>query len=138
MPRATATSWTTSGSSCAWPRRALAWPTGTAWAGNSSSVGGWPAPPATARFPSPRGIDRRAGGERALVQAEAFRLSVLLMHGSADRIIDPQATQAFYDRAGSPDKTLRIWPGLFHETHNEPAWEQVVAVSTGWARAHAG
>jgi alpha-beta hydrolase superfamily lysophospholipase len=84
------------------------------------------------------GIDLLDGGERALVQAEAFRLPVLLMHGSADRIIDPQATQAFYDRAGSPDKTLRIWPGLFHETHNEPEWEQVVAVSTGWARAHAG
>ena len=60
------------------------------------------------------------------------------MHGSADRIIDPQATQAFYDRTGSNDKTLRIWPELFHETHNEPEWEQVVAVSTGWARAHAG
>jgi alpha-beta hydrolase superfamily lysophospholipase len=84
------------------------------------------------------GIDLLDGGERALAQAEAFRLPVLLMHGSADRLIDPQATQSFYDRAGSPDKTLRLWPGLFHETHNEVEWEEVVAVSTGWARAHAG
>ena len=84
------------------------------------------------------GIDLLDGGNRALVQAGAFRLPVLLMHGSADRIIDPRATQLFFDRAGSDDKTVRIWPGLFHETHNEAEWKKVVAVSTGWARAHAG
>lgn len=84
------------------------------------------------------GIDLLDGGEQALAQAADFRLPVLLMHGSEDRIIDPQATQLFYDRAGSPDKTLRMWPGLFHETHNELEWEKVVEVSTGWARAHAG
>lgn len=84
------------------------------------------------------GIDLLDGGERALAQAADFRLPVLLMHGSQDRIIDPQATQLFYDRAGSPDKTLRLWPGLFHETHNEVGWEKVVEVSTGWALAHAG
>jgi alpha-beta hydrolase superfamily lysophospholipase len=84
------------------------------------------------------GIDLLDGGERALARAEAFRLPVLMMHGSADRLIDPQATQLFHQRASSPDKTLHLWPGLFHETHNELEWEKVVAVSTGWARAHAG
>jgi alpha-beta hydrolase superfamily lysophospholipase len=84
------------------------------------------------------GIDLLDGGNRALDQAETLRLPILLMHGSADRIIDPQATQLFFDRAGSADKTVLIWPGLFHETHNEAGWQEVVAVSTGWARAHAG
>jgi alpha-beta hydrolase superfamily lysophospholipase len=84
------------------------------------------------------GIDMLDEGERALNQAAAFRLPLLLMHGSADRISDPKATKLFYERAASADKTLRIWPGLFHETHNEPEWESVVEVSTGWARSHAG
>jgi alpha-beta hydrolase superfamily lysophospholipase len=84
------------------------------------------------------GIDVLDGGERALAQAGTLRLPLLLMHGSADRIIDPQATQLLYDRAGSPDKTLRLWPGFFHEPHNEPEWEQVVAVATGWAQSHTG
>lgn len=84
------------------------------------------------------GIDLLDGGEGALAQAGGFRLPLLLMHGSADRITDSSATQRFHDAAASPDKTLRLWPGLFHETHNELNWEDVVAVSTGWARAHAG
>jgi alpha-beta hydrolase superfamily lysophospholipase len=84
------------------------------------------------------GIDLLEGGKRALEQAGDFRLPVLLMHGSADRLIDPQATQLFFDRAGSADKTVRLWSGLLHETHNEAEWQEVVALSTGWARAHSG
>jgi alpha-beta hydrolase superfamily lysophospholipase len=84
------------------------------------------------------GIDLLDGGEGALAQAGGCRLPLLLMHGSADRLTDPGATQLFHDAAASTDKTFRLWPGLFHETHNELAWEDVVAVSTGWARAHIG
>ena len=84
------------------------------------------------------GIDILNAGARTLAGAGEFRLPVLLTHGEADRIIDPRATQEFFEKAGSPDKTLRLWPGLFHETHNEPKWARVVEVSAGWARAHAG
>jgi alpha-beta hydrolase superfamily lysophospholipase len=84
------------------------------------------------------GLDLLDGGQRLLSQAEAFRLPVLLMHGSADCLIDPEATRLFYEDAASLDKTLRVWPGLLHETHNEPEWQDVVQVSTGWALAHAG
>jgi alpha-beta hydrolase superfamily lysophospholipase len=83
------------------------------------------------------GIDLLDFGEHALARAETLRLPLLLMHGSADRVLDPEAARLFYDRAGSSDKTLRIWPGFYHETHNEPEWEGVVKVSTGWALAHA-
>ncbi|HMK07612.1 MAG TPA: lysophospholipase [Anaerolineales bacterium] len=83
------------------------------------------------------GIDVLDGGERALAQAASFHLPLLLMHGAGDRLTDPAATREFYDRAGSADKTFRLWPELFHETHNEGVWEEVVAVSTSWARAHA-
>jgi alpha-beta hydrolase superfamily lysophospholipase len=83
------------------------------------------------------GIDLLNGGEWALGHAAEFRLPILLMHGEADRITDPQATAEFFDHAGSADKTLRLWPGHYHETHNELEWQNVVEVSTGWARAHA-
>ena len=83
------------------------------------------------------GLDILDAGERVLARASEFRLPLLLTHGEADRIIDPKATQEFFERAGSPDKALRLWPGLYHETHNEPEWEKVVEVSTGWAVAHA-
>jgi alpha-beta hydrolase superfamily lysophospholipase len=84
------------------------------------------------------GIDLLDEGQRALDRAGGLSLPVLLMHGSEDRIIDPEATRQFFERAGSADKRLRIWPGLYHEIHNEPEWESVLQESTGWALSHAG
>jgi alpha-beta hydrolase superfamily lysophospholipase len=84
------------------------------------------------------GIDLLTEGQRALDRAGGFRLPVLLMHGSDDRVTDPEATRQFFDRAGSADKRLRLWPGLYHEIHNEPEWESVLEESTGWALSHAG
>jgi alpha-beta hydrolase superfamily lysophospholipase len=84
------------------------------------------------------GIDLLNGGEWALAHAGEFHLPILLMHGEADRITDPRATREFFEKASSADKTLRLWPGLYHETHNELDWARVVEVSTGWALAHAG
>ena len=84
------------------------------------------------------GIEILDEGQRLLAQADRVHLPLLLMHGEADRIMDPAATREFSERAGSPDKTLRLWPGMFHEIHNEPGWEKVVEASTGWVAAHAG
>ena len=85
-----------------------------------------------------QGIDMLDGGEHLLARAEGFRLPLLLVHGSADRLTDPRATEAFYQRASSPDKTLRLWPDVFHETHNDLDWRKNVEVTVGWARSHAG
>lgn len=51
--------------------------------------------------------------------APAIQIPVYLMHGTADRLTDPEATQKFYELLGSTDKTLRLYPGLYHETMNE-------------------
>ncbi|HET7011277.1 MAG TPA: alpha/beta hydrolase [Anaerolineales bacterium] len=75
-------------------------------------------------------------GESALRRAPEFRLPVLLMHGQADPVTDPSATRLFFDRAGSEDKTLRLWPELFHEIHNEPEKNQVLEVMVDWVRSH--
>jgi alpha-beta hydrolase superfamily lysophospholipase len=71
------------------------------------------------------GIDILETGERLLAHSGDFRLPLLLMHGESDRILDVKATVEFFEGAGSTDKTLRLWPGLFHED-NEPEWEKVV------------
>lgn len=84
------------------------------------------------------GIDLLDGSKEALRLAAAFRLPVLLAHGDSDRIMDHHATVEFHATAGSADKTLRLYPGLWHEPHNEPEWKQVLADLTGWAAAHVG
>ncbi|MEM9671944.1 MAG: lysophospholipase [Bacteroidota bacterium] len=53
--------------------------------------------------------------------ASSLQIPVYLMHGTADRLTNPEATQKFYELLGSTDKTLRLYPGLYHETMNERA-----------------
>ncbi len=84
------------------------------------------------------GLDLLNGGAQLLERAAQFSLPLLLTHGEADRLTDPEATRELFGRVASADKTLRLWPGLVHETHNEPESKEVLEVLTGWARAHAG
>ena len=58
-------------------------------------------------------------GERALAEAAALTLPLLLMHGGGDQLTDPRASEEFHRHAGGSDKTLRIYPGQFHEILNE-------------------
>ena len=67
-------------------------------------------------------LDRQSGDSPA---------PLLLLHGSKDRLTDPEATQLLAERLGG-DVTLRIWPGMKHELHNEPAKEEVMAFTLDW------
>lgn len=55
----------------------------------------------------------------ALDHAAGLSLRLLLMHGSADQITSPEASEQFAASAGD-QVTLRIWNGLYHKIHNEP------------------
>lgn len=74
-------------------------------------------------------------GEWALEHAAEFALPLLLVHGSADPITSAAASQEFAARAGELC-TLKIWEGLYHETHNEPQKEQVIAYNLEWLEQH--
>jgi alpha-beta hydrolase superfamily lysophospholipase len=71
-----------------------------------------------------------------LANPQSFRLPLLMMHGEDDRLTDPNASRAFFDGVGSTDKTFRLWPGLFHEIHNEPEQAEVIAQIVSWLEAH--
>lgn len=55
----------------------------------------------------------------------------LLVHGSADEITSMKATKSFFERVKG-ELSLKIWDGLFHETHNEPEKEQVLSYTMNW------
>jgi alpha-beta hydrolase superfamily lysophospholipase len=86
-------------------------------------------------------------GRWALQQAGNFPLPLLLMHGSADRVTSPEASEQFAARAGK-QVTWRRWDGLFHELHNELSRDEVLGLMVQWlenelpaeprARRHAG
>jgi alpha-beta hydrolase superfamily lysophospholipase len=82
----------------------------------------------------------RAMGQTVLADAARLRLPLLLLHGEDDPITCAAATAELYAAAGSPDKTLRTYPGVRHEIHNDWGREQVLAEVADWlvARLPAG
>lgn len=68
------------------------------------------------------------------VEAEAERLTppLLILHGTADAACDVEGSRVLHLRAGSRDKTLHLYEGLYHEVLSEPEREQVLADLLGW------
>jgi alpha-beta hydrolase superfamily lysophospholipase len=60
----------------------------------------------------------------------------LLMHGDADALVSVVDAAPLFQAIASPDKTVRIWPGLFHEIFNEPEREEVLRTTADWLEAH--
>ena len=60
------------------------------------------------------------------------RVPLLILHGTADRVAAVEASQELFQRAEATDKTLRLYPGLYHEVLNEPEKEQVLADLIEW------
>jgi alpha-beta hydrolase superfamily lysophospholipase len=58
-------------------------------------------------------------------------LPTLVIHGGDDPLVPPPATEPF---VGVPGVTRRVYPGLRHETLNEPEGPQVVADVIAWLR----
>jgi acylglycerol lipase len=69
-------------------------------------------------------------------RAPLLQTPLLLLHGEADRIAGPQGSRLIFNRAGSADKTLRLYPGLYHEILNEPENIQVMADIRSWLEKH--
>ncbi len=68
----------------------------------------------------------------------SLRTPLLVMQGTADGLVDPGCGPHVYDRAGSEDKTLKMYDGLWHEIFNEPERDHVLDDLTGWLRSHLG
>ena len=65
-------------------------------------------------------------------QMPEISLPILIMHGTADRLCDPEGSQMLYERVGSKDKTLKLYQGFYHEILNEPGHKQVLADMEAW------
>lgn len=57
---------------------------------------------------------------RVNAEMEKITLPFIIVQGSEDKLVDPSGAQILYDKAGSRDKTLKAYEGLYHEIHNEP------------------
>lgn len=62
---------------------------------------------------------------------------LLVIHGEADPLNMVAGARALYDASPHPDKTLRLYPGVLHEPHNDLGHEQVAADIRQWLDRHA-
>jgi acylglycerol lipase len=67
-----------------------------------------------------------------------IRLPLLVMHGTEDQLADPQGSRSLHERVSSPDKTLHLYAGLYHEIFNEPEQQEVLADVVAWLDARTG
>ncbi len=82
------------------------------------------------------GYQQLLGIREVLANLPRLRLPLLLLHGGEDRTMSPRASEQVFQSVTSPDKTLKIFPGLRHEILNEPEREQALAVILDWLRRH--
>lgn len=70
-------------------------------------------------------------GPYAIENAAKIKTSLLVMHGLEDRLTSPDGTKEFMQNADS-NVTVKYWPGLYHEIHNEPEQLDVFQMELNW------
>jgi alpha-beta hydrolase superfamily lysophospholipase len=76
--------------------------------------------------------------QRVTAEAAKITLPILIVQGSADKLVDPNGAQMVYDTVSSVDKTIKIYDGFYHEVFNEPEHDQVLGDVRVWLEAHLG
>jgi alpha-beta hydrolase superfamily lysophospholipase len=89
------------------------------------------------RVPARFFTESRAAQERAIARAGSLALPLYLVRGLADPISSEERARAFFDAAGSLDKTWDAREGLLHEVLNEPVWPDIADAIADWILAHA-
>ncbi|SHJ49407.1 Lysophospholipase, alpha-beta hydrolase superfamily [Paraburkholderia terricola] len=86
-------------------------------------------------------IPARTGAELLLAMARiergraSLRVPLLVYHGTADKLTEPEGSRAFGQHAGSPDKTLTLHEGSYHETMNDMDRDRVIGQLIEWIEA---
>ena len=73
---------------------------------------------------------------RVEAQFPSITLPLLILQGSEDKIVNEAGARLLYEKAGSKDKTLKIYEGFYHEVHNEPGNARVFADIEDWLGKH--
>ena len=67
-----------------------------------------------------------------LEKAGNITLPLLILQGSADRLINKEGAVLLYNAAGSVDKTLKMYDGYYHELFNDLDFDRVLDDASAW------
>jgi alpha-beta hydrolase superfamily lysophospholipase len=81
-------------------------------------------------------FEARRAQQEVLERAGEIRLPAMVQLGAADPIADPATGRRLFERLGSADKRLEVYPGLLHEILNEVERARVIGDLVAWLDAH--
>ncbi len=61
-----------------------------------------------------------------------LKLPLMVMYGTADSVNPIEGSQAFVEAVASKDKTLKVYPGVYHDMLNEPERDQIATDIIAW------
>lgn len=67
-----------------------------------------------------------------------FTVPLLILHGTADRATRPSGSKLFHEKAGSRDKTLKLYEGHYHDLLRDLGKEAVLADIKSWIVSRVG
>ncbi len=88
------------------------------------------------RFTARWGTESLAAVKRVKAGAAALNIPILMIHGRADRLNAPEGIEPFFEKIPIADKSLRIYPDMYHELHNDIGHERVTADLAEWLASH--
>ena len=87
------------------------------------------------RFPVRTGAEILAAMRFIGRNMPLLRTPLLILHGTGDCICNVEGSRQLHARAGSADKTLRLYAGLYHDLFHEPERAEVLADLLAWLDA---
>ncbi|WP_206952829.1 alpha/beta hydrolase [Trinickia acidisoli] len=87
-------------------------------------------------------VPARTGAELLVAMARiergraALHLPMLVYHGTADKLTEPDGSRTFAAHVGSPDRTLTLYDDAYHETMNDFDRDRVIDALVHWILAH--
>jgi alpha-beta hydrolase superfamily lysophospholipase len=82
-------------------------------------------------------VEATEAQQHALARAGRLTMPLYVVMGTRDHVASIASARAFFDGAGSKDKTWDAIEGHYHEVLNEPEWRTVADRIAAWILAHA-
>lgn len=81
------------------------------------------------------GLQVVVNGQKVREQVNQLTLPMLILHGEDDPVCPASGSRLLDERAQSDDKTLTVYPGMYHEVHNEVEKDRVISDILAWLEA---
>lgn len=82
------------------------------------------------------GMEVLATQKMANAKAADFKLPLMMLVSTGDKVCSAEISQRWFGRIGSSDKDIRVYGKLYHELFNEPEKQNVLDDMCDWLEAH--